>query len=201
MLTNETLQLSPSEILPNRPFTHPNHTQADLIALEQTRTQLRENLQLAADSSFTINGERHRFIVLNRQALLTAQPITVVGFCGTQRLPLGGALLEEMSVVDGDLVRELAQHPDMLTYSSIQIEDGNWRNLVLLRSNEGIEHWRESQRHVYATNLLSPRYYTHVRLHNGVLSHGLASSHIHITSTKYYDFESEPTWRAMRIYS
>jgi hypothetical protein len=201
MVTNDTPQLLPSEILPNRPFTHPDQTHADLLALEQTRARLREALQHTTHSSFVINDEHHRFIVLNREALLTTQPITVVGFCGTQRIPLDGALLDEMSAVDGDLARELVEHPDMLTYSSLQIEDGNWRNLVLLRSHAGIGYWRESQRHVYAANQLSPQYYSCVRLHNGVLPEGLASPRMLITSTKYYDFDTEPVWRAIRTYS
>jgi hypothetical protein len=200
MVPNNTHQLESAELLPNRPFTHPVNTEADHADLEHIRTLLREALQQTPPPTpYEISGERHRFIILNHAALLTTQPITVVGFCASKRGNLSPALLDEMNVVDGDLMRELAQHPDMLTYSSIQLQDGNWKNLVLLRSNAGIGHWRNSQRHGYAADKLSPQYYAHVRLHNGVLPQGLASAHIVLTSTKYYDFDCEPAWRAVRV--
>ena len=197
MTENNTIHLSTTELLPNRPFTHTRNTELDLSDLERIRTMLREALQMP-NTADEISGDAYRFVILNREALLTAQPITVVGFCANRRGYLSPALLEEMNVVDGDLMRELAQHPDMLTYSSIQLPDGNWKNLVLLRSEAGVGHWRNSHRHVYAANMLSPHYYANVRLHNGVLPQGLASPNIILASTKYYDFESDPIWRAIR---
>ena len=201
MMTNDILQLAPNERLPDRPFTHPENTEADYADLERIRALLCEVLQHAVPNQvpYEISSSHQRLIILNREVLLSVQPITVVGFCAHRRSNLSQALLDEMSVVDGDLVQELAQHSDMLTYSSIQLQDGNWKNLVLLRSDAGVGHWRDSQRHHYAANMLTPVYYAQVRLHNGVLPQGLSSPNIVLTSTKYYDFDSAPTWRAVRL--
>ena len=104
-----------------------------------------------------------------------------------------------MAKVDADLVAELRQHPHMLCYCSIETGDGNWHNLVLMSDDEAIGHWRDSHRHAWAVDSLTPRFYRHIRLHNGVLPCGLASERIVLTSTKYYDYEGETPWRAMRV--
>ena len=106
-----------------------------------------------------------------------------------------------MDVINSDLVEELYRHPAIVCYASIQIEDGNWRNLVLMTHSEGVGHWRESIRHLYAAEVLSPSYYTCVRLHNAVLPSGLPSERLRLISTKYYDFQAPPaeTWRATRL--
>jgi len=45
---------------------------------------------------------------------------------------------------------------------------------------------------------LAPRYYVTIRLHNGLLPCGLASSQMILNATKYYDFQSEELWQAVR---
>ena len=106
-----------------------------------------------------------------------------------------------MSEVDSRLVEEMRTQDHMLCYCSVEREDGNWCNLVLIRTPQGIDHWREGHQHSYATHVLSPQCYQWIRLHNGVLPQGLASPHIELTRTKYYDFGSGDgnDWRAVRV--
>ena len=107
MIANEFLELTSDDVLADRPFTHVDNTELDHADLERIRTLLREALQqpnAPTNTPYEISGDAHRFVILNREALLAAQPITVVGFCASKRSNLSPALLEEMNVVDGDLM-------------------------------------------------------------------------------------------------
>lgn len=91
------------------------------------------------------------------------------------------------------------EHPYLLSYSSLEIDGGNWRNLVLFSSPHGIGHWAMSVRHAHAARELSPSQYRHIRIHNGVLAGGLMSGDgIRLIRTKYYDFQDETLWSAIR---
>ncbi len=201
-------QLTPNQRLDDKPFTDIEYSQQDLTDLERMRAALPTILAALPDNDGEqvgnlASGQTYRVITTNKAAVLAAPALFVVGFCGTRVPEISEALLADMDVIDGDLVEELYRHPAIVCYASIQIEDGNWRNLVLLIDSDGVAHWRDSIRHLYAVNVLSPSYYTCVRLHNGVLPSGLLSEHMQLISTKYYDFHSadaEP-WRAIRVVS
>jgi hypothetical protein len=133
-------------------------------------------------------------VILSRQLLLNAYQLTVVGFFGEKRGEANLALLQD---VDTELVQEFLDHVSVLSYSSLELSDGNWANMVLLLGAEGIQHWRASQKHAYAARELAPQLYHTIRLHNGVLPGGL-SSQLLLRSTKYYEFHGQGLWQAMR---
>ena len=198
-------QLKPNQRLDEKPFTDVECSQQDLADLEMLRTALPAILAALPDNhgeqvGQLAGGRAYRVITTNRAALLNAPSLFVVGFCGTRVAHISDALLADMDVIDSDLVTELYRHPAIVCYASIQIEDGNWRNLVLMTDGDGVGHWRASIRHLYAAEVLSPSYYIWVRLHNGQLDQGLQQpAGIRLISTKYYDFQSpsEP-WQAIR---
>ena len=196
-------QLKPNQRLAAKPFTDIENSQQDLAYLEIMRTALPSILATLPGNSGEqvgqlMSGHKYRVITTDRASLLTAPSLFAVGFCGTRVPSISTKLMDEMNVVDSDLVAELYRHPAILCYASIQIENSNWRNLVLLANGEGVAHWRESLRHIYATDALSPRYYTYIRLHNGQLDQGLCSERFVLHSTKYYDFSTPEVWRAIR---
>jgi hypothetical protein len=201
------IQLSTSDVIEDKPFTHVAHSASDADNLERLRHTLarllsqmsgedcrcQQHLELVEE-----DGRAMRHIVIRPQGLLDTTALAVVGFCGQKRAPLGLHEQEEMAQVDAELVAELCEHPHMLGYCSIETGGGNWHNLVLLSHHDGIQHWRGSARHAWAIESLTPRFYRHIRLHNGSLPDGLASERIVLTSTKYYDFDGETPWRAVR---
>ena len=196
-------QLEPNQRLAAKPFTDIENSQQDLVYLELLRAGLPSILATLSDNSgeqagHLATGHEYRVITTDKTTTLTAPALFAVGFCGTRVPSISAELMAEMTMVDGDLTDEIYRHPIIVCYASIQIEDGNWRNLVLLTHSEGVAHWRESMRHIYATDVLSPRYYTCVRLHNGLLEQGLRSERMLLTSTKYYDFSTPNIWRAIR---
>lgn len=195
-----------SDILPDRPFTNPDQNTEDLLHLQYMAGKLR---QLLSQPEFIpvqprpyvlfleeSGGRRHRIAITRPEELLVLTELVVVGFCGTKWPEADRSALD---AADAELLNEFMQHPHLLSYSSLEIEGGNWRNLVLFSHPQGIGHWAVSMKHAYAAQELSPGYYRHIRLHNGVLSGGLLSgSEIVLIRTKYYDYQDQPLWWAVR---
>jgi len=203
------LPLGPSEIVPDRPFTHPERSAEDLARLRHIAQRLRLVLSQPRTwpndpSPLILNlqeadGRAHRIVIARRAELLTVRTLTVVGFFGQKRPE---ADVAPLSAVDDELIREFPQHPYVLSYCSLLLEDGNWGNSVLLNAPEAREHWRTSPRHQYAARELAPSYYATLRLHNAVLSGGLlAGNDWKLLRTKYYDFQGATPWHAIREFA
>jgi len=141
------------------------------------------------------HGRFHRVVILEREPLLADAELAFVGFFGHRRVEADPTPLQE---IDIELIQEFLDHPHVLSYCSLELADGNWANMVLLRSADGIERWRGSRKHAYVARELAPLYYTGIRIHNGVLPDGLASPHLSLLCTKYYDFQGPELWRAIR---
>lgn len=178
--SNEYIRLRRSEIVSDRSFTHPDRNSDDVALLRYMLARLSHLLsqpnRLSARSGSSLlflrepGGRRHRVVILNREALLAGGARTVVGFFGRKRVGVDRSMLNE---VDAELVDELGRHSDILSYSSLELEDGNWSNMVLMSDPAGIERWGSSEKHIYAARELAPQYYETVRLQNGVLHAGL----------------------------
>lgn len=200
------IRLDWSDIVPDRPFTNPDHNADDLIHLQYMVERLRGLLNQAQiippqPRPYVLyleeaGGRLQRIALAQPEELAICSELSVVGFCGTRwpeadRTPL--------DAVDADLLAEFMQHPYLLSYSSLEVEDGNWRNLVIFSHPQGIGHWAISMRHALAAQTLAPSYYQNIRLHNGVLPGGLMSGNdLMLTRTKYYDYQDQPLWWAVR---
>src|SRR5438046_2033219 len=135
-------RLGQYEQIPGRRFANPEHSYADVAILEYMRARLRETLREAVRGpgdplkrelsivSIKEDGDRlHRMVILSRQQLLDAAALTVIGFFGHKRGSASPTILEN---VDTDLLQEFLHHTYVLSYSSLELPDGNWANLVLL---------------------------------------------------------------------
>jgi hypothetical protein len=208
MSTSTIIRLGRHDHVPERRFTHPEHNQRDAAILELMRARLYDTL-LRSDIGAGDERNRelyiqyvkeqherlHRMVILSRQLLLNAYPLTVVGFFGERRGEANPALLQD---VDTELVQEFLHHVYVLSYSSLELADGNWANMVLMLGAEGIQHWRNSHKHAYAARELAPQFYHTIRLHNGTLPGGLSSPNLTLAATKYYEFHSQGLWQAVR---
>lgn len=199
--------LDTSELVPDRPFTNPEHNPDDLAMLEYMAKRLRYVLNQPDavrhyPRPFVLylpesGGLRLRLAITNPDGLLSNKDdLLVVGFCGQKRPE---AERSQVEAVDIELVSEFLQHPYLLSYCSLELKCGNWCNLVLFSHSVGLRHWATSRRHAYAALELAPNYYLSIRLHNGQLPGGLMSGHkIRLTRTKYFDYRGETIWRALR---
>ena len=116
--------------------------------------------------------------------------LSFVGFFGIKRLGFDHTPLTQ---VDDQLVTELPRHAGILSYSSIALADGNWGNLIILRSSADGERWREGERHAWAARELAPAHYSSVRLHNGQFAGRLLSDREPVLlRTRYWDTRCRP---------
>lgn len=206
-MTQPILQLSARELIAERRFADPEHSLADLAILEYMRAHLRSALAEPAAAAYGApsaglrtewlaedGGRQQRLVLPAPDRLLSAGDLAVVGFFGQRRADADPAVMGD---IDDQLIEELVARPYVLSYSSLELPDGNWANLVLLEHTAGMEHWRASPKHAYAVRELAPRFYATIRLHNGALAGGLAAERITLLRTKYYDFGAG-CWQATR---
>lgn len=201
------LMLSANQLLSDRPFTQPEHIPPErltMCAMVDSLCQLIESRPDVLRQPRPIflyqeeTGGRQQRLVINRPERLTmGHPVTVVGFFG-QKLERAD-LLPLRNEFDQALIAEFPKHPDLLSYSTLELADGNFGNLVLFARSEAKNHWNSCTIHARAVRELAPEYYASVRLYNGVLPRGLAASRaLRLTRVKYYDYTTQPVWRALR---
>ena len=119
-----------------------------------------------------------------------------VGFFAVKRRDRDSAPLTAM---DDELIGEFPAHPGVLSYSSLELYDGDWGNLILLEGTGRASAGASGERHAHAARELAPRHYTDVRLHQGILPGGVgAGGEPILRRTRYYDYRAAVTWRAER---
>lgn len=200
------ITLTGADILHERPFTHPDHSRADSSAIHHMRATLRHLLNTPntlPERPFPLmlylpetGGRKQRVILMNFDDLRAADDVMLVGFFGHKKPLVDSLALEAMDI---ELITEFMHHPNVLSYSSLELPHGDWCNLVLLNAPEGIQSWNEGKKHAYAVRNLAPQHYEYIRLHNGIIPGGVLSEREpRLTRTKYYAFEGDAWWYAVR---
>jgi hypothetical protein len=209
---NRHIELGVADRDESRPFAYTQHNTEDMAAIVIMAAQLRQLIQdsqapAPLDRSLpnefsTIHGRRLRAVVTQLEALRRPQDVLLVGFFGHRRPDVPPDVDEDKDTIDAELIAELPQYPGVLGYSTVEINTADYGNLVLLERPESAEEWRTSARHGFAARVIAPRYYTTIRLHNGVLPGGLFSGQAPVLlRTKYYDYRGEWPWTAVREYN
>lgn len=204
-MTNPFIRLTSSEIVEGRPFTDVEGSYADRATLEYMANRLgwllRQPTAIPTQPRPVVlfleepDHPLHRIALARPEALVRPADLTVVGFCGQKR---AGADRGRIETLDRKLIAEFSLYDDLLSYSTLQMMDGNACNLVLFSQPQGIGHWATSKTHARAVQL-SPDYYECIRLHHGHLPGGLMSANkLVLLRTKYYDYRHQPVWRAIR---
>lgn len=135
-------------------------------------------------------GERtHRIAIYQAEKLRLQEPFAFVGFISSRQKPLRTSIIRAIQQADKKLVAELAGAPGVLSYSSFELRNGDWCNLVLLSDAGAKMHIKGSETHRYAAYQLAHSYYDWIRLHNGVMPHGLDHMEMQLLKTRYYTFQ------------
>lgn len=202
---DDCVRLALWETAAGRGFTDPAQTTRDLAAIGLMLDNIRRQVSAAALAAGSCplvlaahetDGRAHRAIVCDPRRLGDGRDLAWVGFFAVKRRDVDSAPL---AVRDDELIQEFPGHPGILSYSSLELGDGDWGNLILLAGDEAREHWRVSERHAHAARELAPRHYTDVRLHQGILPGGVrARGSPVLRRTKYYDYRDAVTWRGER---
>jgi hypothetical protein len=198
--------LSPDQSVEGRPFTSPGLRERDLqvlsYMLEDVRGLMGEMYEGVIEIhpyepiSWRVHGLGRRNVVCDPMRLGERTDICVVGFFGERHFGRDAAALE---AADASVVLEFRSFPGILSYSSMELADGNWGNLVLHTADEDREAWRGGQIHARAVAELAPIHFQTVRIHNATLPGGLAGGRsIRIDRTKYWDYRDPTVWHGVR---
>nr|KAG5693394.1 hypothetical protein BaRGS_009867 [Batillaria attramentaria] len=111
-------------------------------------------------------------------------------------------------ITDVNMVRELPEVEGLLAYlSGERAKGGDYGNLVLFRDRQVLQNLFKSTNHISAISSLSPRFYTQVRIHSGLLQDGMTSSYFLLQKTLFLQYTLPPEdpgrrrvqmWRACR---
>ena len=202
------MQIATDTVLPKRLFTHPAYTQIDyrqinymLMRLSQVVMSMStgSNPNLFAPEShelFESDGRHHRIIPIRPQLLKEAETLSIVGFFGQRNLCSDG---ESIASRDKMLFTEMKNHPGLLSYSSLELTNGDYGNCVIFADENAKNNWGYSQVHAEAVDVLSPLYYRSVRLYNGTIKGCIYDFYrMRLDVAKYYDYSEKPVWAGFR---
>lgn len=175
----------------------------DLLAymLQDLRGLLRSNdvgkVELVAHEPvfWQVHGLRRRLVVCEPDLIRECGAVCVVGFFADRRDNIDYMSLDELEL---SLLLEFRQFPGILSYSSMELANEFWANLVVHLVPDDTESWRTSVAHSQAVSV-SPELYESVRIHNGHITGGITgNSAIELDRTKYWDYRCDPAWQAVR---
>lgn len=214
-INSEPLAIGPDEVVDDHPCTNTSLYAADRGLIAYMLQDVRALARLWVDGTtdvvpyepiiWWVHGLKRRLVPCDLDRLVDGCDLEVVGFFGSRRLASEGGLDSEADPIDdldAQLTAEFRNYPGIASYSTIEMHDGFWANLVLHSVPSDAEDWRGSGVHKGAVRM-SPTLYRDVRIHNGRLPGGVGSSdEVVLHQTKYWDYgpvpNAELTWTAVR---
>ena len=198
--------LGPQDELPARQFTSITNYRGDISLLNYLLHDLRVLIRRAAKGeidlspqqviTWEVHGLQRRTVTCDPDALQTLGDVQIVGFFGDRR---ANADQQAIDTSEFDLIGEFVNYPGIMSYSSVELVDHYWANLVVHRDPDDREQWRRSAIHVRAVDEVAPGAYHSVRIHNGRVRGGVCgSATVLIDVTKYWDYDESPVWHAIR---
>lgn len=196
--------LGAEDLIADRSFTHTDNIPKDRKVLVHMANQvcrimesnfesLKVGKPLFVDEP---DGRWHRYLIPRPIDLLQAEMIYLVGFFGQKHAEISPDYLAEYS---DRLTERIPSYPEILSYSTMALPNGDFSNLVLLSNEEIKLKWLGGETHNQAVKW-SPKYYLSLRINNGVLAQGvLKPDTLQITVVKYCDYRDSPPWKAMRL--
>lgn len=192
-------QFNKQVIQDDQSYTSIKKGKLDLIVLRYMARRIHLNIRQLDQPAFVSQpllytlqerrGRTHRIAIFRQQELVQRDMLTFVGFISRKRRPLHKSIVDEIQDVDKRLLLELVDAPGVLSYSSLELRNGDWCNLVLLSSTEAKIHIKSAPTHQYAAYGLADSYYEWIRLHNGIMPEGLDHTEMVLQKTKYYFFQ------------
>jgi len=203
---SETLSLGPNEAVSARPFTAVDLIDRDISVLQ---AMLDDMVGVLGESDLGVreivphqrmawqeDGLVRRALICNEERLRAHQDACFVGFFGERRSEIDIEPLEE---ANSAIVAQFKNYPGILSYSSVELPNGYWANLVLHDHPIDREYWSRGALHAQAARTLGPAHYLTIRIHTGVLSDRvLDTPSFRVKKTKYWDYSGEPEWVAER---
>ena len=177
-------------------FDDPVHVRDDLRLLERLRGALRSAPRTPGEQRLHIgDGQQHRIVVPDWEALATTRPAAGVGFFGQAR---DGVDHDPIAVLEDEIVGRAGAIDGLLAYHNALLEPGRWANLVVFAGPAAVGGLREDAVHEDAVSR-TPAHYASLRLHRGALPAGaLGDAPFTLERTLFLDFEETPPRRWVR---
>jgi hypothetical protein len=196
------LELSGDEAAAGRPFTATAETERDLAVLRRMLVRLRRRAatwEAAAGEVLVLermeDGLREWIRAPDGGALLAARELTWVGFFGRAREGVHHGRIHDL---EAGIVDTLERVTGVLSYYDLELASGAYGNLILCASVDAPAAVHSHELHRRAVEL-TPTHYHSVRLHDGFVPGPLlGDSELVLGRTRYFDFDSEPHWFAVR---
>jgi hypothetical protein len=204
---SEPRLLLPNETVDEHPITDVDTYRSDIALLNYLLQDLRvlirrydkDEIDLEPQQVLTwdVHGLERRTVVCDPAGLRGREDVQIVGFFGDRRR---NADQPAIDASEFDLISEFRSYPGILSYSSLELVDHYWANLVVHRDPGDREAWRSSSAHIHAVDHVAPIAYHAVRIHNGCIPEGIYGPQtVVLESTKYWDYDVAPTWHAVRL--
>ncbi|MEM7142537.1 MAG: hypothetical protein AAF548_16060 [Actinomycetota bacterium] len=199
--------LGPNDVEPDHPITDTANYESDIALLNYLLQDLRALVRQARRGDVTlrdqqvitweVHGLARRTVVCDPTRLGEVADVQIVGFFGDRRAAADKPIVDQSEF---DLIGEFHNYPGIMSYSSVELDDGYWANLVVHAQPTDREAWRTSTIHRHAVDRVAPMAYHGVRIHNGCIRDGVPGTQtVIIESTKYWDYDVEPTWHGVRV--
>ena len=202
------ISLHSYEKVEGKRFTHPTYIGLEARMMRfmfQRLVQVLESLErsqgydpneLQIREMVEPDGRYHRALVIQPGLLTSLPSFTVVGFFGQRCFDADD---KDSWKRDDLLFSEMQNHQGLLSYSTLELTNGDYCNGILFRDEASKNHWGRSSVHEKAVREFSPTFYHSIRLYNGVLQAPLAEFYkLKLTSVKYFDYSVTPPWIAHR---
>ncbi len=196
---DKDMQLNKGEALADTALLCVRKAKLDLVVLRYmaqrvsvTLHSLAQEITPTSPMLFYLNERHrrtHRMTIYNPEELLRHNELTFVGFVSGKLKPLRPSAAADLRIMDKKLVKELENTPGLLSYSSLELHEGNWCNLVLLNDPEVKVLLKQSANHQYAAYDVAPGCYEWIRLHHGYMPEGLAGNKMVLQKTRYYRYQ------------
>lgn len=177
-------------------FDDPARVEEDIELLERLRATLRSAPRTPGEQRLhTGEGQQHRIVVPDWEALSSTSPVAGVGFFGQTR---PGADHGPLALLEDEIVGRAGEVDGLLAYHNALLEPGRWANLVVFADAEAVGGLREDAVHETAV-ALTPAGYASLRLHRGALADGaLGDAPFALERTLFLDFGESPPRRFVR---
>lgn len=174
-----------------------NYLLQDLRVLIRRAAAGEQDIAPHQNFEWAVHGLKRHTIVCDPERLKSSFEVNIVGFFGDRRATSVG--IESVDEVESQLHEEFRSYPGILSYSSAELVDDQWVDLVVHTDPADREEWRGSKVHAHAVERLAPLMYHSVRIHNGCVPDGpIGSESVIIENTKYWDYDCDPVWHAFR---
>jgi hypothetical protein len=177
-------------------FDDPAHVESDLALLERLRAALRAAPRTPGEQRLHLGeGQQHRIVVPDWDALAATRPAAGVGFFGQAR---DGVDHDPIAVLEDEIVGRAGGLDGLLAYHNALLEPGRWANLVVFAQPAAVGVLREDGVHEDAV-ARTPMHYASLRLHRGALPDGaLGDAPFTLERTLFLDFGETPPRRWIR---